>query len=820
MDDDKNSEQKIPPYVCCVLTEETWTWFAAILFFVILLLVATLKYCRKYFSKPKFETKNLTLLRRTLIEDDGDALGKIKLTPIKVEEFVKYCNTRRKHTIIDTLEFDKTNSRDDDSGVSYAIAKKNKAKNQNQDVIAQDGNRVVLTGQPENGDYINATRLNMEENYLNRTWIVTQGPMDSTIEDFWRLIWQADIRLVVMLTKTFEVVRLMCSQYWPLHMNAPENYGVFQVELIKEERYAHFKVRHMILRCTSDPKAGTRPIVQFHYTSWPLSAQPDNSQILLFRRHISTHLQLETSRERPALVHCHDGGGRSGTFLAIEANLSMVETRGLVDIFGTVKWLQEQRALLVSHSGFYRLIYDILEDYIKCGDTSTKMEDFLNLDGPQYWKLDGNMLHNKEGLWKSNDMWNFTVKEGVSQKELIYVENINETKVWGTTNDGKVILEIFEEDKAEQLWKKGEPNAEGYFTLENYEVSKVITATSSTSLELKDQQDELREHGESNFKTLASLRPHYTIGDCAAGHRAENRDKNRNVLVVPPDDNRPYLTSFQSNSTTDYINAVFVDGFCQAEAMIVTEWPMQSTVANFWSMVYDHDCSTVVVLNNPPVPGKVTRNNKSFVRFWPEDGYSSYGPVFSINTVDMKHHADFTMWHFRLGKKEIAPHRKFHAISMEEKKNKKQDTNNSASSTSLSTMLLQGLEAPAKLVKLYQVNAWPQDSDVSNLSPDVLINLLGDVRQWHDSVRENHMNSDGSSNHPNRIAVVSCDGMSRAGVYCATFTSIEQVATTKTVDIFNAVKCARKSRPQLVESLEEYCYIHDTVKQFVKNISN
>ena len=127
--------------------------------------------------------------------------------------------------------------------------------------------------------------------------------------------------------------------------------------------------------------------------------------------------------------------------------------------------------------------------------------------------------------------------------------------------------------------------------------------------------------------------------------------------------------------------------------------------------------------------------------------------------------------------------RKFHAISMEEKKNKKQDTNNSASSTSLSTMLLQGLEAPAKLVKLYQVNAWPQDSDVSNLSPDVLINLLGDVRQWHDSVRENHMNSDGSSNHPNRIAVVSCDGMSRAGVYCATFTSIEQVILLITLPI-------------------------------------
>ena len=68
---------------------------------------------------------------------------------------------------------------------------------------------------------------------------------------------------------------------------------------------------------------------------------------------------------------------------------------------------------------------------------------------------------------------------------MICVININKSKVWGTKNDRKVILEKFEEDKHEQLWKKGEPNAEGYFTLENYKVSKVMTATSSISLELK-----------------------------------------------------------------------------------------------------------------------------------------------------------------------------------------------------------------------------------------------------------------------------------------------------------------------------------------------
>ena len=68
---------------------------------------------------------------------------------------------------------------------------------------------------------------------------------------------------------------------------------------------------------------------------------------------------------------------------------------------------------------------------------------------------------------------------------MFYIENINKTKVWGTTNDNKVILENFEEGKDGQLWKKGEPNADGYFTLENSKVQKVITANSSGGLEIK-----------------------------------------------------------------------------------------------------------------------------------------------------------------------------------------------------------------------------------------------------------------------------------------------------------------------------------------------
>ena len=71
------------------------------------------------------------------------------------------------------------------------------------------------------------------------------------------------------------------------------------------------------------------------------------------------------------------------------------------------------------------------------------------------------MLINKKGLWKSVDLWNFKTKDD----DFIYIENISKTKFLGTTSDGEVILEDFEEDKAEQLWKRGKANVEGYFTL-------------------------------------------------------------------------------------------------------------------------------------------------------------------------------------------------------------------------------------------------------------------------------------------------------------------------------------------------------------------
>ena len=93
------------------------------------------------------------------------------------------------------------------------------------------------------------------------------------------------------------------------------------------------------------------------------------------------------------------------------------------------------------------------------------------------------MLKNK-GLWMSDEEWNFKPKD-----DYFYIENISKKKVLGAESHGEVILEDFEEGKAEQLWKKGEPDAEGYFTLKNswepnYSI-KYFTAISESSLEIK-----------------------------------------------------------------------------------------------------------------------------------------------------------------------------------------------------------------------------------------------------------------------------------------------------------------------------------------------
>ena len=87
----------------------------------------------------------------------------------------------------------------------------------------------------------------------------------------------------------------------------------------------------------------------------------------------------------------------------------------------------------------------------------------------------------------SSGVWNLKPQNN----SYFVIEHISKTKVLAKTeNDYSVILEDFKENKTEQLWRKGEPNDKGYFTLQNSILGVLdigLTAFPSSSLKLESK---------------------------------------------------------------------------------------------------------------------------------------------------------------------------------------------------------------------------------------------------------------------------------------------------------------------------------------------
>ena len=266
------------------------------------------------------------------------------------------------------------------------------------------------------------------------------------------------------------------------------------------------------------------------------------------------------------------------------------------------------------------------------------------------------------------------------------------------------------------------------------------------------------------YSLVNRVLPRFSQGDCAGGHRLDNRNKNRSVAVLPPDADRPYITSFQGNDCTDYINAVFVDGHTQANDFIVTEWPLGNTLQNFWSMVYDHEVTTVVVLDSP-------RTSNKYPAFWPHesDRPKKFGPVFTVEKVEGKEGpgaGGFSSYSLHLCKKEVAPHRKTQSLYVDDKQ------------VSSLTNLVVGVTAPVRHCQVLQLHSWGQDS-----LPHTLAQLLRTTRAHR------------AANSPEApVVVVSADGAERAGVYCTASHCLDQLQREKEVDCVHAVHCVRYTR--------------------------
>lgn len=141
-----------------------------------------------------------------------------------------------------------------------------------------DHSRVPLRKSPgakKENDYINANYI---DGYCqSRAFIGTQGPLPCTFDSFWKMIWEQQVSIIVMITNLVERGRRKCDMYWP--KEGVENYGVIQVKLVREDVMATYTVRTFQIRHMKLKKKKKFPsekfVYQYHYTNWPDHGTPD-----------------------------------------------------------------------------------------------------------------------------------------------------------------------------------------------------------------------------------------------------------------------------------------------------------------------------------------------------------------------------------------------------------------------------------------------------------------------------------------------------------------------------------------------------------------
>ncbi|XP_052456176.1 receptor-type tyrosine-protein phosphatase T-like isoform X4 [Carassius gibelio] len=531
----------------------------------------------------------------------------------------------------------------------WETAKKEENRNKNRygNIIAyptDDHTRVrlqLLEGDPHS-DYINANYI--DGYHRPRHYIATQGPMQETVRDFWRMIWQENSASIVMVTNLVEVGRVKCVRYWP---DETELYGDIKVTLIETEPLAEYVIRTFTVQKKGHHEI--REIRQFHFTSWPDHGVPCYATGLLgFIRQVKF---LNPPDAGPIVVHCSAGAGRTGCFIAVDIMLDMAESEGVVDIFNCIRELRSQRVNMVQTEEQYVFVHDAILEACLCGNTAIPVCEF----------------------------------------RAIY-----------------------------------------------YNISRLDPQTNSS--QIKDE-----------FQTLNIVTPRVRPEDCSVGLLPRNHDKNRSMDVLAVDRCLPFLISVDGESS-NYINAALMDSHKQPAAFIVTQHPLPNTVADFWRLVFDYNCSTIVMLNEMDAA-------QLCMQYWPEKGSCCYGPIqaeFISADID-----------------EDIINRIFRICNMA----RPQDG--------------------YRLVQHFQFIGWPAYRDTP-LSKRSILQLVRRLAKW----QEQYDGGDG------RTVVHCLTGGGRSGTFCAICSICEMIQQQNIVDVFHTVKTLRNNKANMVETMEQYkfCY--------------
>ncbi|MGH0157478.1 UNVERIFIED_CONTAM: hypothetical protein FKN15_033929 [Acipenser sinensis] len=236
----------------------------------------------------------------------------------------------------------------------------NKFKNRLVNIMPYESTRVCL--QPirgvEGSDYINGSFI---DGYRQqKAYIATQGPLAETTEDFWRMLWEHNSTIVVMLTKLREMGREKCHQYWPAERSA--RYQYFVVDPMAEYNMPQYILREF--KVTDARDGQSRTVRQFQFTDWPEQGVPKSGEGFIDFIGQVHKTKEQFGQDGPISVHCSAGVGRTGVFVTLSIVLERMRYEGVVDIFQTVKMLRTQRPAMVQTEDQYQFCYRAGLEYL------------------------------------------------------------------------------------------------------------------------------------------------------------------------------------------------------------------------------------------------------------------------------------------------------------------------------------------------------------------------------------------------------------------------------------------------------------------------
>ncbi|XP_026059721.1 receptor-type tyrosine-protein phosphatase S isoform X8 [Carassius auratus] len=236
----------------------------------------------------------------------------------------------------------------------------NKFKNRLVNIMPYETTRVCL--QPirgvEGSDYVNGSFI---DGYRQqRAYIATQGPLAETVEDYWRMLWEHNSTIVVMLTKLREMGREKCHQYWPSDRSA--RYQYFVVDPMAEYNMPQYILREF--KVTDARDGQSRTVRQFQFTDWPEQGVPKSGEGFIDFIGQVHKTKEQFGQDGPITVHCSAGVGRTGVFITLSIVLERMRYEGVVDIFQTVKMLRTQRPAMVQTEEQYQFCYRAALEYL------------------------------------------------------------------------------------------------------------------------------------------------------------------------------------------------------------------------------------------------------------------------------------------------------------------------------------------------------------------------------------------------------------------------------------------------------------------------